>query len=349
MRSRRSGWTLSFVGTALSAALLSFAWPSAAEAKPKAKVEAAKKDGKPKKVASKDKAKKKVVAKKAAPAKPCVGPSVTLDRGGLEAVTMALVDCKDVPRGEARAELSVLARPFGSNRPAKVMTPAKDATEISPGIKVLDEGLVARLASIAKKFPKQTITVVSGYRPQSKGSQHQSGKALDIRVTGVSNEDLVTFCKTLTDTGCGYYPNSSFVHLDVREKGTGSLSWIDASGPGESPRYVAQWPEPEIKDAKDPVVAKKDDDKPHVCDVPKNDKRDDKKDEPKAQAKVEPLKRGGDGVETVKAPKEHDDDGPVRPAVIAEKKAPPPAVHKAPAKKKVASKKKKKAKKPAID
>jgi hypothetical protein len=32
------------------------------------------------------------------------------------------------------------------------------------------------------------------------------------------------------------------VHLDVRDAGAGNVSWIDASGPGESPRYVAAWP-----------------------------------------------------------------------------------------------------------
>lgn len=56
---------------------------------------------------------------------------------------------------------------------------------------------------------------------------------------------MVAFCKTLADTGCGFYPNSSFVHIDVREPGAGHVSWIDASGPGETPRYVSVWPPPE--------------------------------------------------------------------------------------------------------
>jgi hypothetical protein len=60
----------------------------------------------------------------------------------------------------------------------------------------------------------------------------------------VANEAVVEFCKTLADTGCGYYPNSSFVHVDVRQPGTGHVAWIDASGPGEAPRYVASWPPP---------------------------------------------------------------------------------------------------------
>jgi hypothetical protein len=34
------------------------------------------------------------------------------------------------------------------------------------------------------------------------------------------------------------------VHVDVRNPGTGSVTWIDASGPREAPRYVKQWPPP---------------------------------------------------------------------------------------------------------
>ena len=35
----------------------------------------------------------------------------------------------------------------------------------------------------------------------------------------------------------GYYPNSSFVHLDVRK--SASAFWIDYSGPGENAQYAA--------------------------------------------------------------------------------------------------------------
>jgi hypothetical protein len=34
----------------------------------------------------------------------------------------------------------------------------------------------------------------------------------------------------LDDTGCGYYPNADFIHMDVRDPGTGHVAWIDASG-----------------------------------------------------------------------------------------------------------------------
>ena len=87
----------------------------------------------------------------------------------------------------------------------------------------------------AKADATPKMFVVSGFRPTSKGSFHAIGRAIDFRVDGVENTDLVAFCKTLPDTGCGFYPNSSFIHLDVRDPGTGHVAWIDASGPGEKP------------------------------------------------------------------------------------------------------------------
>lgn len=226
---------------------------SKADAKPKEK--------KVKKVASRTKGKK--TAKRAeAPKRRCTGSSITIDRGGLEGMTLPLVDCRDRPVESSQVALSVLARPWGAQKPATLPAhppklaaashahPGKTSTlplgqapgELAPGVRLLDKGLLLRLDAISRRFPGRTLSVVSGYRPQSRGSLHQGGRAIDLRVAGVSNEELVAFCKTLPDTGCGYYPNSSFVHVDVRNAGTGAVSWIDSSGPGESPHYVRRWP-----------------------------------------------------------------------------------------------------------
>src|SRR4029078_12850254 len=82
-------------------------------------------------------------------------------------------------------------------------------------------------------------------------------------------EDVFAFCTTLSDTGCGYYPNSSFVHLDVRDPGAGHVTWIDASGPGESPRYGSAWPPqdpPARHKSAEECPAKLDKDAPTVVD-----------------------------------------------------------------------------------
>ena len=61
-------------------------------------------------------------------------------------------------------------------------------------------------------------------------------------VQGVPNEEILKACRKLADVGCGYYPNSKFVHVDVRPARTGKAFWIDASAPGEPSRYVDSWP-----------------------------------------------------------------------------------------------------------
>jgi hypothetical protein len=172
--------------------------------------------------------------------------------------------CDGKPIEEARERLSILARPWGAARPEARAALSKgaiakaprelDPVEVAPGIRRVDPGLLGRIDAIARRFPDRPISVVSGYRPQSRGSLHQTARAIDLRVAGVPNDELVAFCKTLQDTGCGYYPNSSFVHVDVRLPGTGGVSWIDASGPGEPPRYVTQWPPPEEPSAAPPFV-----------------------------------------------------------------------------------------------
>lgn len=178
----------------------------------------------------------------------CDATALSIDRNGLEGRRLVLTDCAGKPTLAARQELSVLARPWTVALPDLTAVDAQakrvplGAHELAPGVRLLDEGLVTRLMAIAAKFPHLNLSLVSGYRPESRGSLHQAGRAIDVRATGVSNQELAAFCRTLPDTGCGYYPNSLFVHIDAREPGAGSASWIDASGPGEPPHYVSEWP-----------------------------------------------------------------------------------------------------------
>jgi uncharacterized protein YcbK (DUF882 family) len=100
----------------------------------------------------------------------------------------------------------------------------------------IDQRLVQLLTKVSDTFGGRTINVVSGYREgsTSRTSRHRHGKAIDFSVSGIPNTVLRDFVKTLDKVGVGYYPNSSFVHLDVREQWT---YWIDYSGPGQRPRY----------------------------------------------------------------------------------------------------------------
>lgn len=109
----------------------------------------------------------------------------------------------------------------------------------------IDARLIAMLGVISNHFGSRKIEVVSGFRPYTstqytRDSRHNHGKAIDFRVVGVPNEVTRDFCRTLKNVGCGYYPNSVFVHMDVR---TSSAFWIDYSKPGEAPRYNAKSPD----------------------------------------------------------------------------------------------------------
>jgi uncharacterized protein YcbK (DUF882 family) len=102
-----------------------------------------------------------------------------------------------------------------------------------------DARLVALVGVVSNHFEGRTIEVVSGYRAYTPTqytphSNHNIGRALDFRIQGVKNEDLRDFCLTLRHAGCGYYPNSTFVHIDVRDT---KASWTDRSRPGEPPLY----------------------------------------------------------------------------------------------------------------
>ena len=103
----------------------------------------------------------------------------------------------------------------------------------------VDPRLVALVGIVSSHFGGKPIEVVSGYRAYTPTqytahSNHNLGKALDFRIHGVDNEKLRDFCRTLRSAGCGYYPNSTFVHLDVRDA---KAYWVDYSRPGEPPKY----------------------------------------------------------------------------------------------------------------
>lgn len=109
----------------------------------------------------------------------------------------------------------------------------------------IEPRLVTLLRIVSDHFGSRKIEVISGFRPYTPTqytphSNHNHGKAIDFRVVGVPNEAVRDFCRTLKNTGCGYYPNSVFVHMDVRDK---SAFWVDYSKPGEPPRYNAPNPD----------------------------------------------------------------------------------------------------------
>lgn len=103
----------------------------------------------------------------------------------------------------------------------------------------IEPRLISLVGTVSDHFGSRRLEVISGFRPftttqYTHHSNHNIGHAIDFRVVGVPNEVLRDYCRTLHNVGVGYYPNSTFVHLDVR---TSPAFWIDYSHPGEPPRY----------------------------------------------------------------------------------------------------------------
>jgi LysM repeat protein len=99
----------------------------------------------------------------------------------------------------------------------------------------LDERLVRMLVDVSDHFGGRPLRIVSGYRTTSyvKDSRHKQNRAVDFSVPGVPNEVVRDYARRFAKVGVGYYPNSSFVHLDVREY---AAYWVDYARPGEAPR-----------------------------------------------------------------------------------------------------------------
>lgn len=103
------------------------------------------------------------------------------------------------------------------------------------GERDIDPRLVRLLTEVSDKFGGRPLKVASGFRENSyaRESKHKLGRACDFSIEGVPNDVLYAYLSTLEGVGVGFYPNSSFVHLDVRPKTT---HWTDYSEPGEPPR-----------------------------------------------------------------------------------------------------------------
>lgn len=156
-------------------------------------------------------------------------PGVVSLRRRDETRRVALVDAERRVTAEGVTSLAELMRPREDD-PAELPHPR----------------LVALLATISDHFGGAEITIVSGRREAGgytrESSRHTRGQATDIRVRGVSNRALWDYCRTLANTGCGYYPRSSFVHVDVRVH---AAQWVDWSSAGGRARYgnlARPWP-----------------------------------------------------------------------------------------------------------
>jgi len=94
----------------------------------------------------------------------------------------------------------------------------------------IDPRTLSLVYRIQTRFQVPEIRVVSGYRIPKLGSRsnHGKGRAVDLIVPGVADEEVARYVRELGFVGVGVYPTSQFVHVDIRPR---SYFWVDYSGP----------------------------------------------------------------------------------------------------------------------
>lgn len=139
-----------------------------------------------------------------------------------ERIKLTLTDDKGRVRPQATARMARFLRPRNSHKQKRP-----------------EPRLLALLAEVARHYDNRQIQVMSGYRVAggftSGESRHTKGAAMDIRVDGVDNRKLCDYLRHFHNVGVGFYPHSSFVHFDVRDK---NAYWVDMSSAGRKPSYL---------------------------------------------------------------------------------------------------------------
>jgi uncharacterized protein YcbK (DUF882 family) len=94
----------------------------------------------------------------------------------------------------------------------------------------VDPRTLSLVYRIEVHFGAPELRVVSGYRVPKPGSHsnHGKGRAIDLIVPGVADEEVARFAREMGFVGVGVYPTSQFIHVDVRPR---SYFWVDYSGP----------------------------------------------------------------------------------------------------------------------
>ena len=183
---------------------------------------------------------------------PAAKPSLVKTTARTTTKSVAKRNAKKVPKNAPvvlyqinRRETMALRLRDGKGRPVKGMQRRFDHFLRCHYTNVehkMDPRLMKLLFQTGHHWPGRRLEVVSGYRhpdvAKNPHSPHMKGLACDFRVEGVRTAELRDYLRhTFDKVGVGYYPNSTFVHLDVRKDR--SAFWIDYSGPGERAVYSA--------------------------------------------------------------------------------------------------------------
>ena len=146
------------------------------------------------------------------------------------------------PKGGLRTEIQLYdtegnMRPEAYVQLTKALYAPGDSTRGHNAWIAYDPRVFAMLYVVAQHFQRR-IEIVSAYRVPRKrrkaSSNHHRGRAIDFKFKKVPKLVLRNYLdETFSPAGIGWYPNSSFVHLDTRRR---SYWWTDTSRSGQRQR-----------------------------------------------------------------------------------------------------------------
>lgn len=122
-------------------------------------------------------------------------------------------------------------------------------------VRAVDAHLYEQLSRIYDHFEGKQVVLVSGFRfAERDSSRHFHASAMDIRVSGVSTNELFKYAESLDagGMGIGIYPTSQFIHVDFRAPGAPSFRWVDYSG-GSRPPKASKNPKGRTQPARKPT------------------------------------------------------------------------------------------------
>jgi uncharacterized protein YcbK (DUF882 family) len=102
-------------------------------------------------------------------------------------------------------------------------------------VRAVRRELYEQLSRIYDHFGGKRVDLVSGFRfAERNSSRHYHASAMDIRIPGVSINEMYKYAESLDagGMGLGIYPTSGFIHVDFRAPGEPSFRWTDYSGHG---------------------------------------------------------------------------------------------------------------------
>ncbi len=157
------------------------------------------------------------------------GPAPILDIHGRPKLVLVAINRPERVELEARSDT-------GNFGPAELEKASFVLRSADGAHHPVEPRLLDMVYALQRHFGVGEIRFLSGYRtPKKPGSNHGYGRALDLVVPGVTDEEVAGFARGLGFVGVGIYPVSGFIHLDVRER---SFFWEDRSGPGKPNRTV---------------------------------------------------------------------------------------------------------------